>query len=130
MCIARAVVGRCDLGVRTPLVFSPKWSSLNVKITLNIPDGLAERLIAGGKDPAAATLEALAVERYRTETLSESEIRQMLGFETRMEVHAFLKEHDIFLHYSLTDAQNDRKSAIGVRSKRQNIPDSGKRSTE
>jgi hypothetical protein len=32
-----------------------------VQITLNIPDGLAERLIAGGKDPAEATLEALAV---------------------------------------------------------------------
>jgi Uncharacterised protein family (UPF0175) len=118
------------LGVRAPLVLSPKWYSLNVQITLNIPDGLAERLIAGGKDPAEATLEALAVEGYRTETLSESEIRQMLGFETRMEVHAFLKEHGIFLHYSLADAQNDRKSAIEVRSKQQNIPDSGERTTE
>lgn len=70
------------------------------------------------------------MEGYRTETLSESEIRQMLGFETRMEVHAFLKEHGVFLHYSLADAQSDRKSAIEVRSKRQNIPDSGERSTE
>ena len=120
MCIARAVVGRCDLGA--PLVLSHEWYSLNVQITLNIPDGLAERLIAGGKDPAEATLQALAVEGYRTETLSESEIRQMLGFETRMEVHAFLKEPGVFLHYSLADAQNDRKSAIEARSKRQNIP--------
>jgi hypothetical protein len=47
---------------------SPKWYSLNVQITLNIPDEVAERLIAGGKDPAEATLEALAVEGYRTET--------------------------------------------------------------
>ena len=121
---------RCGPSVSSALILSPGWYSLNVQITLNIPDGLAERLIAGGKDPAEATLEALAVEGYRTETLSESEIRQMLGFETRMEVHAFLREHGVFLHYSLADAQSDRQSAIEVRSKRQNTRDSSERSAE
>jgi hypothetical protein len=101
-----------------------------VQISLNIPDELAERLIAGGKDPAELTLEALAMEGYRTEAFSESEIRQMLGYETRMEVHAFLKEHGIFLHYSVADAENDRSSAVKARANGQNSPNSGERSTE
>lgn len=52
-------------------------------------------------------LEALALEGYRTERLSESEFRQMLGFETRMQVHAFLKEHGVYLNYSLADMDRD-----------------------
>jgi hypothetical protein len=107
-----------------------KWYPHDVQITLNIPDELVERLIAGGKDPSEATLEALAMEGYRTERLSESELRQILGFETRMEVHAFLKEHGVFLHYSLADAEKDRRSAIALRSKRQNIADAGERPTK
>jgi hypothetical protein len=35
-------------------------------------------------------LEALAVEGYHTGRLTESELRQMLGYETRMQVHALL----------------------------------------
>lgn len=99
-------------------------------ISLNIPDELAERLIAGGKDPAELTLEALAMEGYRTEAFSESEIRHMLGFETRMEVHAFLKEHGVFLHYSEVDAENDKKSALKLRTKHSSISDSGNRFTK
>ena len=54
-------------------------------------------------------LEALALEGYRTERLSESELRQMLGFETRMQVHAFLKEHGVYLNY-LTSGKKESAS--------------------
>jgi hypothetical protein len=53
-------------------------------------------------------LEALALQGYRTELLSESAVRQMLGFETRMEVHAFLKQHNVYLHYDLADLEQDQ----------------------
>jgi hypothetical protein len=62
-------------------------------------------------------LEALAPEGYRTEQISDAETRRLLGFETRMEVHAFLKERGAFLHYSLEDAAKDREMALGVRTK-------------
>lgn len=75
-----------------------------MQVTLTIPDDLAAQLIRVGKDPAR---EALAVEGYRTERLTESEVRQMLGYETRMQVHALLAEHDICLHYSLENLQQD-----------------------
>jgi predicted HTH domain antitoxin len=98
-----------------------------MQVTFSIPDDLAPQIISEGKDPARAALEALALEGYRSEQISEAEIRQLLGLETRMEVHAFLKEHGAFLHYSLEDAAKDRESALQARAKRQQTPASGER---
>jgi hypothetical protein len=83
-----------------------------MQVTIDIPDTLAAQLTAAGKDPARAALVALALEGYRTRELSESEIRRMLGFETRMEVHAFLKEHGVYLHYSVADLDHDRQTSL------------------
>jgi len=85
---------------------------------LDIPDQFAAQMISADKDISRTALEALALEGYRTERLSESEIRQLLGFETRMEVHAFLKEHGAYMHYSLEDLERDRESAQRMREKR------------
>jgi predicted HTH domain antitoxin len=89
-----------------------------MQVTLDIPDNLAEQLIAAGKDPSREALEALAVEGYRTQRLTESEVRQMLGYETRMQVHALLKEHDVYLHYSLEDLETDAETSRYARSLR------------
>ena len=51
--------------------------------------------------------------------LSESALRQMLGFETRLEVHAFLKEYGVYLHYDVSDLNQDEAAASSVRQKRQ-----------
>jgi predicted HTH domain antitoxin len=90
-----------------------------MQVTLNIPDELAAQIALGGADLSRAALESLAIEGYRTERLSESEIRRLLGFETRMEVHAFLKEHGAWLHYSVDDLERDRESALRIRAGRQ-----------
>ena len=98
-----------------------------MQITLNIPDDLARQVASEGKDPARVALEALALEGYRTEMLSESAMRQMLGFQTRMEVHAFLKQHGVYLHYDVSDLQQDRATAQQVRSKLQGSESRGER---
>ncbi|MGD0911225.1 MAG: UPF0175 family protein [Terracidiphilus sp.] len=90
-----------------------------MQVTLDIPDELAAQIVSGGADISRTALEALAVEGYRTERLSESEIRRLLGFETRMEVHAFLKGRGAWLHYSLDDLERDREAALQMRSQRQ-----------
>jgi hypothetical protein len=99
-------------------------------ITVEIPEELAGQLIAAGKDPARAALEAIALEGYRSDHLSEAEIRNLLGFDSRMEVDAFLKEHGAFLPYTDEDLGHDREVAIqvaqGVRAERQRDP-SGQR---
>jgi hypothetical protein len=86
-----------------------------MEITLNIPDELARQVTLDGKDPARGALEALAVEGYRTELLSESAVRQMLGFEMRMEAHDSLKRHRCHLPYDATDLEQDRAPARKAR---------------
>jgi hypothetical protein len=54
-------------------------------VTLHIPDEITKQLGATGPDVARRATEAIALEGYRAERLSESAVRQMLGFETRME---------------------------------------------
>ncbi len=61
-----------------------------MEVTLHIPD-IAKQLSATRADVPRRVLETIALEGYRAEQLSESGFHQMLGFETRMEVHAFLK---------------------------------------
>jgi hypothetical protein len=98
-----------------------------MQITLNIPDDLARQVAPEGKDPSRVALEALALEGYRSELLSESALRQMLGFQTRMEVHAFLKQHGVYLHYDVSDLQQDRATALQVRAKLQSPESRGER---
>ena len=62
-----------------------------MEIILNIPDELARQVTSVGKDPARVALEALALEGYRAERLSESAVRQMLGFESRNRCMLFLR---------------------------------------
>jgi hypothetical protein len=61
-------------------------------------------------DLSRAAIEALALEGYRSERLSEGQIRRMLGFGTRMQVHAFLKAHNVYLNYSIHELENDLAS--------------------
>ncbi len=78
-----------------------------MQVTLEIPDTYAAELTAAGKNPARAALEALALEGYRSGRLFEEDIRVLLGYETRMQVHELLKEHGVDLNFSVDDFQRD-----------------------
>jgi hypothetical protein len=93
--------------------------SWHMEITLNIPDELARQVTSEGKDPARIALEALALEGYRSELLSESAVRQMLCFETRMEVHDFMKRHCVYLHYDVADLEQDQVTGQKLRERLQ-----------
>ena len=97
-----------------------------MEISFNIPDELARQVTSEGKDPARVALEALALEGYRSELLFESAVRQMLGFETRMEVHAFLKQHGVYLHYDIADLKQDQATAEKLRGRLQDEKASSK----
>ena len=51
-------------------------------------------------------LESWVLEDYRAGRLTTEEMRQLLGFETRFEVHGFLKAHGVPL-YTLEDFEED-----------------------
>lgn len=82
-----------------------------MQVTLDIPDDLAAQLVAAGKDPSRAALEAVAIEGYRSQRLTESQVKQMLGYGTRMQVHALLKEHNVYLNYSVADLEDDIRAS-------------------
>jgi hypothetical protein len=82
-------------------------------IDLDIPDTISG-VIAPDQDPARAALEALALEGYRSKRLGESAIRRLLRFDTRMEVHGFLKEHGVYMHYTMEDIERDTETALSV----------------
>jgi hypothetical protein len=48
------------------------------------------------KDLPRATLESLALEAYRSQALSTAQLRRLLRFETRIQMDAFLKQHEIY----------------------------------
>jgi len=80
-------------------------------ITIEIPDELVPQLVREDQEPARAVVEAIALDGHRNDRLTEADIRQLLGFESRMEVHGFLKEHGAFMHYTVEDLQHDREVA-------------------
>lgn len=82
-----------------------------MNLELQIPDEVEHLLISEYADLSRAAVEALALEGYRSNRFSEGQVRQMLGFSSRMQVHAFLKEHGVHLHYSLDDLDQDRRTS-------------------
>ncbi len=79
-------------------------------VQLEIPDDVARIIQIEQPDLPRAAIEALALEGYRSRHLSESQIRRLLGFRTRMQVHAFLKAHNVYLNYSQEELDRDLES--------------------
>jgi predicted HTH domain antitoxin len=79
-------------------------------VTIGLPDELKDALAPSGGDLSRAALEALATEAYRERKISHSQLRRLLGFETRMEVDGFLKERGVELEYSVEDLKRDRET--------------------
>jgi hypothetical protein len=80
-------------------------------VTVEIPDTIAGDLAGEGRDPVRAVLEAIAIEGYRTNRLSEYQIQQLLGFGYFEDVHRFLNEHGVPPHYSVEDWEQDLAEA-------------------
>ena len=79
-----------------------------MELTLHIPEDVAQRLTAAGSDLSRRALEAFALEEYRAGRLTEAQMRQLLGFETRYELDSFLKSHEVWLNFTLEDLQRER----------------------
>ena len=81
-----------------------------MQLTLELPEELSAALAAYGRDPSRAALEAIALEAYRERKISTAQLRRFLGYQTRMEVDGFLKEHGVELEYTLEDLERDRET--------------------
>ena len=66
-----------------------------MQITLELPEEIAQGLETMWRDLPRAALESLALEAYRSRALTAAQLRRLLGFQTRMQVDAFLKQHEV-----------------------------------
>ena len=82
-----------------------------MQITLDLPEDIAAHLAANGENLSRTALEAFALQAYRAQKLSTAQLRRLLGYQTRMHVHAFLKEHGVYLHYTTADLEHDRQAS-------------------
>jgi len=78
-----------------------------MEVLLQIPDDIVERLQVRPEDLSRLTLESLAADFYRAGRLSHAEVQQMLGFDTRWQTDAFLKQKEAYLNYSVEDLDKD-----------------------
>jgi hypothetical protein len=77
-------------------------------VTIQVPEDIAQHLQAKwGQDIPRHVLESVALECFRERILGEAQLRRLLGFATRFEVHAFLKQHAVPF-YTLEDLEQDR----------------------
>src|ERR1019366_8072047 len=77
-----------------------------MQVTVEIPDRFVPHLVPAGRDAARSLLEESVAGAYRDGRLTMEQVRQLLGFGTRMLVHAFLQQHQIY-DYTVDDLNQD-----------------------
>jgi Uncharacterised protein family (UPF0175) len=87
-----------------------------MQIKLELPEDIAQQLESRWKDLPRAALESLALEAYRSRALTAAQLLRLLGFETRMQVDAFLKEHEVN-DFTLADFDQDREMLRQIRAR-------------
>jgi Uncharacterised protein family (UPF0175) len=78
-----------------------------MQVAIELPEDIAESLRRKWKDLPRHTLEALALEGYRSGALTESQVRRVLGFKTRLEVNTFLRDHGLYYNYSPAEVDQE-----------------------
>jgi len=73
-----------------------------MQVTVEIPDEFAALVVPAGADPARLVLENSVAEAYRNRRLTMEQVRQILGFASRMEVDPFLQRYEIY-DYTMED---------------------------
>ncbi len=77
-----------------------------MQITVELPNDLTQR-----PDPAREALEAVAIAGYRSGSLTEYQAAKLLGFDSRHEIEAFLKNRGVYEQaFSAADLSDDLES--------------------
>lgn len=76
-------------------------------LTVHIPDDLAHRLSADGRDLSRRALEGFALEEYKNGRISDPDLLRLLSFETRYELDGFLKTHGVYEDVTMADFECD-----------------------
>ena len=88
-----------------------------MKITVDIPDEIAQRLGQTGDNLAHKLLEMVIADAYRASILSTAEVGRILQLPSRLETHAFLKQMGVYLNYDQTELERDLQTLKELRAK-------------
>jgi predicted HTH domain antitoxin len=81
-----------------------------MSVTIELPEEIERQLETEWGNLPRRALEAVALEGYRSGALTVAQLRRILGFEIRLESDAFLKQHGVYLEYSVEDLKRDREA--------------------
>jgi hypothetical protein len=80
------------------------------------PEDIAQGLEFEWKDLPRTVLESRALKAYRSRAVTVAQLRRLLGFETQMQVDAFLKKHEVY-DFTAADFKQDRETLRQLRAK-------------
>lgn len=81
-------------------------------ITVSLSD---EILMGDDNDVARNILEQVALEGFKSGQLSTAQVRRILGFESRFQVHEFLAAHDVpWVDYDEDELQREFETLTRV----------------
>ena len=90
-----------------------------MEVTLTIPDKVAEEIQNGSSTPLPRRLiELVVIQAHEDELITERDVMDVLGFESREELHEFFKCHDVRSNYTLEDLERDRATLDALLGKR------------
>jgi predicted HTH domain antitoxin len=78
-----------------------------MNVVIDIPDEVARQIEAHSGELSRAVREAVAVEAYRTGTITPAQVQQMLGFQSRWDTEAFLRRVEAYHDYTMSDLERD-----------------------
>ena len=78
-----------------------------MNIAINIPDDIGHILASQVGGVSRAVLEAVAIEAYRSGTITPAQVQQMLELGSRWETESFLRRAEAFHDYTMEDLEQD-----------------------
>jgi hypothetical protein len=78
-----------------------------MNVAIEIPDEIGRALGAHAGDVSRAVLEAVAIEAYRSGTITPAQVQQMLGLRSRWETESFLRRAGAHHDYTMDDLERD-----------------------
>lgn len=89
-----------------------------MQVTIELPSDVAEQLQQKWGDVSRHILETVAVEGYRAGQLTTAQVREMLGYDTPMELDALLQRASVYRNP--TEDELDRDFDVSRRASAQN----------
>ncbi len=78
-----------------------------MNIAIDIPDDIGQVLAAQAGGVSRAVLQAVAIEAYRSGSITPLQVQQMLGLRSRWETESFLRRAEAFHDYTMDDLERD-----------------------